>query len=344
MKKTDFRTLPDSTRGEFQKVAVRQHKAGHSARYIATTLGVHYNTARNWIKRYKEGGLKAIKPKKRGVTSEQKRLLTPAQERAIRRKITDRMPDQLKLPYALWTRKSVKELIKREFGIDVAIRTMGDYLNRWGFTPQKPAKRAYEQNPAKVQEWLDVTYPQVKAKAKAEDAEIHWGDETGVKNDCQHGRSYAPRGKTPIRRSQAKHLSINMISSVTNQGKVRFMTYSGSMNAARLIDFLRRLVKGADRKVLLILDNLKVHHSKPVKNWLAQNEGVIEVFHLPSYSPELNPDEYLNCDLKQGVSAKQAPRSQSQMEKNVRSHMKLLQRNPIRVKKYFKNKNINYAA
>jgi hypothetical protein len=146
------------------------------------------------------------------------------------------MPDQLKLPYALWTRKSVKELIKREFGIDVAIRTMGDYLNRWGFTPQKPAKRAYEQNPAKVQEWLDVTYPQVKAKAKAEDAEIHWGDETGVKNDCQHGRSYAPRGKTPIRRSQAKHLSINMISSVTNQGKVRFMTYSGSMNAARLID------------------------------------------------------------------------------------------------------------
>jgi transposase len=344
MEKTDFRTLPDSTRSEFQKVAIRQHKEGSTNRQIAAQLGVHYNTACKWVKCYKLGGMSAVKPKKRGVTSEQKRLLSPLQEKAVQRMITDKMPDQLKLPYALWTRKSVKELIKREFGIDVAIRTMGDYLNRWGFTPQKPAKRAYEQSPAKVKEWMDVSYPAIKAQAKAEEAEIHWGDETGVKNDCQHGRSYAPKGRTPVRHKQAKHLSINMISSVTNQGKVRFMTYTGSMNAARFIEFLRRLVKGVDKKVLLILDNLKVHHSTPVKEWLAQNKGSIEVFYLPSYSPELNPDEYLNCDLKQGVSAKQTPRSQNELVKNVRSHMKLLQCNPSRVMSYFNNKNINYAA
>jgi transposase len=344
MKETDFRKLSDSTRCEVQKIAIRLHGLGTSNKDIASNLGIHYNTACNWIKGYRKGGLKAIMPKKRGVTSEQKMLLNPAQERAIQRMITDRMPDQLKLPYALWTRKSVKELIKRQFGIDIAIRTVGDYLKRWGFTPQKPAKRAYEQSPAKVKEWMDATYPQIKAKAKSENAEIHWGDETGVKNDCQHGRSYAPKGKTPVRRSQAKHLSINMISTVTNQGKVRFMTYKGSMNSDRLIDFLRRLVKGADKKIFLILDNLKVHHSHPVKEWLAQNEKDIEVFYLPSYSPELNPDEYLNCDLKAGVSAKKTPRTQEQLENNIRSHMKLLQCNPTRVKKYFNQKNINYAA
>jgi transposase len=344
MEKTDFRKFPDIIRDEIRKKAIGMINKGMSQREAALILDVHYNSVCTWYKKYREGGVKAIKAKKRGVSSEQKKLLSIEQEKAVQKMITDKMPDQLKLPYALWTRKAVKELIGREFGVKLAIRTMGDYLCRWGFTPQKPAKRAYEQSPAKVKEWLDEKYPSIKEKARVEDAEIHWGDETGIRNDCQHGRSYAPKGKTPVKKSMSKRFSLNLVSTVTNQGKIRFMAYSGTMNSARFIDFLKRLIKGAKRKVFLILDNLRVHHSKPVKEWVAKHKNEIELFFLPSYSPERNPDEYLNCDLKQGISSKPSPREESQLIKNVRSHMKLLQNNPNRVKKYFEHRYIKYAA
>jgi len=258
--------------------------------------------------------------------------------------ILDTMPDQLKLPYALWTRKAVKELVFREFGIVLAINTMGDYLRKWGYTPQKPKKRAYEQNPKSVQKWLDEEYPAIVEKAKIEKAEIHWGDETGARNSNQHGRSYAPKGRTPVKKSMAKRFSVNMISTVTNQGKVEFMIYSGSMNADRLIEFMNQLIKGKKRKTFLILDNLKVHHSKIVKEWVEQNIESIELFYLPSYSPEKNPDEYLNCDLKYGLSDMPSPRNEEQLKDNVQNHMLLLQADQERVKKYFNHKDIKYAA
>lgn len=344
MEKIDFRTLPEVTRDEIRRKAIKLVKSGKSQREVAKILEVHYNSVSTWCKKYKSGGLQSVKAKKRGVSSEQKSLLSREQEKEIQKMITDKMPDQMKLPYALWTRKAVKELIERTYGVKLAIRTMGDYLNKWGFTPQKPAKRAYEQSPAHVKEWLDGTYPTIREKAETENAEIHWGDETGIRNDCQHGRSYAPKGKTPVKRTMAKRFSLNMISTVTNQGKVRFMTYQGGLNSQRFIDFLRRLVKGAKKKIYLIVDNLKVHHSKPVKEWVEKHKDQIELFFLPSYSPERNPDEYLNCDLKQGVSMKPAPKNENQLLKNVRSHMKLIQKNPGRVKKYFRNEYIKYAA
>ena len=221
---------------------------------------------------------------------------------------------------------------------------MGHYIKRWGMTPQKPVKRAYEQQPARVRQWLDEDYPQIQAKAKAQGAEIYWGDETGLRNDSQHERGYAPKGKTPVIRLNAKRESINMISAITNQGKVRFKLFDGGMNAAILIDFLKRLIKDAQRKVILILDNLRVHHARKVKDWLQGKEDQIELFYLPSYSPELNPDEYLNCDLKAGVHSGKPARSKDQLKTKVIRHMRMLQKTSTRVKKYFKHEKIRYAA
>ena len=238
----------------------------------------------------------------------------------------------------------MQELIEDQFGIKLAIRTVGNYLSAWGFTPQKPLKSAYEQSPSKVQKWLDESYPVIKEKAKKEDAEIYWGDETGVRSDCQHGRGYAPVGKTPMIKLSAKRRSTNMISAITNQGKVRFQIYDGRMNADQLIQFMKRLIKDAKRKVLLIVDNLRVHHAKKVTQWLAKHPEQIEVFYLPAYSPELNPDEYLNCDLKAGIHSKRPARTQKQLKAKVLSHMRMLQKQPKRVVKYFLHPKISYAA
>ena len=344
MKEMDFRSVDAITRKEIRKRAIRQIKSGFRKKDVANFYGVNQNTITTWGKKYNKEGAKGLVDKKRGVSSADKKLLSTAQELAIQSMITDVMPDQLKLDYALWTRKAVKELVEREFDIKLAINTMGDYLRSWGFSPQKPKKKAYEQCSKKVQLWLEEEYPLLKERAKKEQAEIQWGDETGVRNVNQHGRSYAPKGKTPVKKNMSKRFSVNMISTVTNQGRVQFMIYTGTMNADRLVEFLEQLVKNKEQKIFLILDNLRVHHSKIVKKWVEDHKKAIELFFLPAYSPEKNPDEYLNCDLKYGLSEKPAPKTQDQLKENVENHMNMLKNNNQRVIKYFKHKDINYAA
>lgn len=344
MNKIDFRTLDEKARLAFRQRAIDLIRNGVKKGEVARIIGVKPGTISDWWRKYQQEGKTGLTSKKKGARSEDRKLLSADQEKAIQRMIIDKMPEQLKFPYALWTRKAVKELVEREFGVILAINTMGDYLRKWGFSPQRPKKQAYEQCPKQVRKWLEEDYPRIKKEAKRQNAVIHWGDETGVRNQNNHGRSYAPKGKTPVKKSMSKRFSINMISTVTNQGQVRFMMYSGGMNAEVLIKFMSRLIKSTDRKVFLILDNLRVHHSRIVKEWLAQNEEQIAVFHLPSYSPDLNPDEYLNCDLKYALSAKPSPRNKETLKKDITSHMRKLQKSPNRIKKYFNHKSINYAA
>ena len=273
---------------DLRKRAVRMKRKGHTHVAVAEAFGVGESTLRKWWTLYKQGGNEALSPPKRGRKEGQKRRLLGEQEAAIRSLIVEKTPDQLTLSFALWTRRAVVELIRERFGVRISIHTAGRYLKRWGMTPQKPLKRAYEQNPKAVQRWLEEEYPTIHARAKAEEAEIHWADETGLRSDSRHGRGYAPKGKTPEQRIHAKRVSANLISTVTNQGKVRFMIYNGAMNGQRLIQFFKRLIEAAKRKVFVILDNLRVHHAKIVKAWVAEHTDEIELFYLPSYSPELN--------------------------------------------------------
>ena len=344
MNTIDARKLPASAQEEKRKLAIKLWKKDKLIKDIAEIVEVTPKAVGGWIKRYQAGGMSALVSKKRGMPVGQNRHLTHDQEIKIQKLIKDKAPDQLKLDYVLWTRKAVMELIKQETGIAMPIRTVGEYLKRWGFTPQKPVKRAYEQNPKAVQRWLDDEYPEIKSRAKKENAEIYWGDETGMRNDSQHERGYAPKGKTPVVRLNANRTSTNMISAITNQGKVRFKIFDGSMNVDIMIDFCKRLIKSAKRKVFLIVDNLRVHHAKLFKAWLSEHEDEIEVFYLPSYSPELNPDEYLNCDLKAGVHSGKPARTKEQLKKKVTSHMRMLQKKPQRVGKYFEHRKIKYAA
>ena len=344
MEKTDTRKLKPEVQQELRKQAIRLRKAGRTYKEIGKIVGVHPTNVCKWWKAYTKEGAKGIKHKQRGRPKGSNRTLSPTQEREIRLSIKDRCPDQLKLPFCLWTRHAVQLLIKQLYSIQMPIRTVGEYLKRWGFTPQKPITRAYEKNPKAVKQWLNETYPSIAQRARKEKAEIHWGDETGLLNNAYYHRSYAPVGKTPAIRLPAKRERISMISSVTNQGKVRFMLYDQAMNSQTLIKFMNRLIKDTDRKIFLILDNLRTHHSAPVKQWLDQRKEEIEVFFLPSYSPELNPDEYLNRDLKLNVHKNKPARTRSELKKKAIGHLRKLQKLPKRVMSYFKEPSIAYAA
>lgn len=346
MRKNDARRLGPAILDEKRKLAMKLRKRGMKFREIAEIIDVHLVTVQNWDKKYKESGSKGLKSKRKGRSTGEQRRLSKKQETEIQKMIRDTTPDQLKMEFALWTRQAIVKLIYDHYGIKIPVRTMGHYLKRWGYTPQKPIKRAYEQRPKDVKRWLDEEYPKIAEQAKCEGAEIHWGDETGLRSDDQRGRGYAPKGKTPIRRMAAKRNSINLISTVTNQGKVRFMVYEGMFTAQTLIKFLKRLLKDAKRIVYLILDNLRVHHAQLVKEWLEQKEikKALKLFYLPSYSPELNPDEYLNCDLKTRVAAKVPSRSKEELARAAVSHLRMLQKKPERVARYFKHQSIKYAA
>lgn len=344
MKLRDARTIPPKELEDRRKLAIKLRKQGMKFSDISEVVGVNRNTISSWYKKWESGGVKAIKVGQPGRRKGSGSTLDKEQQYKVTRCLIQCTPDQLKFDFALWTRAAVQQLIAHLFGIEMPIRTVGHYLKQWGFTPQKPVKRAYERCSKRVQKWLDEDYPSIEIRAKKENAEIHWGDETGLHSEDQIGRGYAPKGKTPIREHKGKKEKINMISTVTKLGKIRFMFYEGSMNADCMIKFMRRLIKDTSKKVFLILDNLRTHHSKKVKSWVAKYSAKIELFYLPSYSPDLNPDEYLNRDLKAQLSNKPSQRKDKGFSRIAKTEMRRLQKQPSRVQKYFNSSSIQYAA
>ena len=345
MEKDDARRLSAGEQHERRRQVIRAHKRGRTRSQIAVEVGLSYTAVSKTIARYEELGIAALAPRARGRRSGEDRVLTPAQEEALQRTICDKRPEQLKMDFALWSRAAVMQLIEREFGIKLHVRSVGKYLARWGFTPQKPIKRAYEQSPAAVQDWLDNRYPDIAQRARQEGAEVHWGDETALVNTDVRGRSFAPKGKTPVAMAVGgTRQKLSMIASVTNQGKARWMIIDGAFNHEKLIEFFESLVKDAGKKIFLILDNLGVHHCKPVKAWLAENKDKMEVFYLPSYSPELNPEERLNADLKHVIRAKVPVRTKQKLQAAAVDHMNTIANSPERVKAYFRDAFVKYAA
>jgi transposase len=324
--------------------AVHAREMGYSVVDIAAILGVREETVSRWCSRYGRGGREALPGDRTGRPIGSGRLLNREQEQGIRQAIETKTPQELEIPSALWTRQAVRELIHQRAGIRLPIRTVGEYLRRWGYTPQRPVRKAYKQDPKAVAEWLERTYPGIERRATTEGGEIHWGDETGVRSTCQHSRGYARPGETPELIVPGSRFSVNMISTITNQGKVRWMIYAGKMNAALFLVFLERLIAGAARKVFLIVDHLSVHEAAAVGRWLAGKEDRIEVFYLPKYAPERNPDEYLNCDLKANINTDGLPKDRAELQGKLRRFMQKLAKLPARVASYFKHRYIEYAA
>lgn len=292
--------------------------------------------------RYKNSGTKGIKSKKRGVSGGKK--INGKQSAEIRRLIKDKMPDQLKLPFGLWTREAVEQLIFVKFGIELSRWQVGRYLKDWGFTPQKPIRKAFEQKPEQVKQWLDKEFPAIKLRAAKEKAVIYFGDETGMRSDHQTGKSYSPKGVTPVIKSTGQRFSLNMISAISNKGHLQFMILDGRFNGEVFLDFLKRMIRYSREKIFFVTDGHPAHKTKKLKEWLNENNDKIEVFFIPPYSPELNAQEYLNQDVKTNIIGKKRPINKAQMKSNVETFMQKRKMNKTQVKKYFHGQHVKYAA
>ena len=344
MNKIDGRKLTTEAQQQIRYAAIKLCKSGKTAASSAKILGINPSSVRKWCKSYNLEGYKGLIIKKRGVSTGSNSRINLEQIQALKQILIEKTPDQFDFGFSLWTRQAIRDLIIKLWNVSVSLVTVGRYMKRLGFTPQKPIKRAYEQNPKAVRQWLQVDYPKIAEKAKKEGCEIHWIDETGLNSYSNYIRGYSPKGKTPLVHMKSKRLSINIISSISKVGKMRFMTYKESLNTKIFISFVGRLCKDANTKMFVILDNLAVHHSKIFKDWLKKRKNKIEVFYLPSYSPELNPDERLNRDLKTHFHSGPIVKNEKEFFKKALSFLKGVQRMPLRVKNYFKSIEVKYAT
>jgi transposase len=339
-----MRKLPAAAQEERRRQAVGLRQSGLTYRAIAEQVGLSRTGVIDVCRRFAAEGARGLVGKPRGRKPDEQRLLDAAQEAEVRGLIRRHAPDEVGLPFALWSRAAVAMLIARRCGVELAVRTVGKYLARWGFTAQKPVRRAWEQDPAAVRRWLRRDYPAIVARAKRARGTIFWGDETGLRSDDVRGRSYAPRGRTPLVRVCHRRAKLSLISAVTNRGELRWMVVDGAVNAPAFIRFLQRLIRDARRKVVLILDRLQAHRARLTRDWLAQHRSEIEVHYLPPYSPELNPDEGVNADLKQAVPRRAPARSQQQLKRATISHMRSLSNRPKRIRAIFRHQQFRYAA
>jgi transposase len=340
----DARQLSDDVLAALRLRALRGRELGFTEADLADVLGVSRETVCHWWSAYVRGGLDALPRERSGRPLGSGRALSDAQAEHIQQLLRTHQPEELGVAAPLWSRRAVADLIRREFAVDLAVRTVGLYLSRWGFTPKRPRRHARDQDPDEVRRWLEEVYPAIERRAAREGAAIYWADEVGAAADRHPARGYAPEGEPATMDVPGPHRRANQISAISNDGQVRFMTYTGSMTAALFLVFLGRLLRGTTGKVFLIVDRLRAHMTPEVTAWVAAHRDRLEVFYLPRYAPERNPDEYLNNDLKGHVNAQGLPHEKTEERSRIQEFMRRLLHLSERVMSYFHYPAVQYAA
>lgn len=340
----DARQLSDEVLEALRLRALRGCKLGYTETELADLLGVSRETVCHWWNAYARGGLEAIPHERTGRPLGSGRSLDDAQARHLQEVLDTQAPDDVGIAAALWTRRAVRDLIRREYGLDMPLRTVGAYLRRWGYTPKRPRRKARRQDEEEIRRWLEFTYPIVEYRAARAGAEILWCDETGAGANDHPGRGYARVGQPPELEVSGERFRVNLVSAISNGGKVRFMTYRSTLTAAVFLTFLERLLRGARTKIVLILDRHPAHEAQAVADWVAEHAERIELVWLPRRAPELNPGEYLNNEVKGQVNAERLPDTPQELESNFQRFMNRLQEWPAHVKRYFQHPKVQYAA
>lgn len=342
MEQPDFRSLNPRAQEAIRFRAMAALKEGRSKTEVAAIFGVSRQAIHGWVAQHKRGGAPALQARRRGRPVGGS--LDAKAQRLIRGLIEDHCPDQLKLPLYLWTREAVAHLIRRRLSVKLSVWTVGRLLGRWGFTPQKPTRHAFEQDPRAVMSWLKRKYPAIRALARREKAVIFWADEMGLRGGHAAGRSFSPRGKPPVVLGAGQRFRCNMILAITNRGQMQFMVFKKRFTTPVFVKFLRRLLRQNRQKIVLIMDNDPVHVSRAALRWFEAHRRRMRACFLPGYSPGLNPDEYPNQDVKTNPVGGARPLGQEESTGSVRTHLRSTQARPSAVKRCFQGRHVSCAA
>jgi len=338
-KTTDGRSFSHTTLEQMRLSAVKRIEAGESPELIAKGLGINRRTVYRWLSGFHYQGEEGLKAKPIPGAPPK---VNAKQMAKLAKVVREKNPLQLQFEYALWTLAIIRELLRRDFGVKLSEVSVGRLMKRLGFTPQRPLYRAWQQNPVLVDQWRSQEYPKIAARAKRQGALIFFADESGIRSDYHAGTTWGLKGKTPIVKATGKRYSLNMLSAVNARGHFRFMTIEGRVNGSVFRDFLKRLITGMDKKIFLIVDGHPSHKAKLVKRFVEKNKKRIELFFLPPYSPELNPDELAWAHVKAKI-AKATTQTKDEMKAMVATVMSRLQKMPDVVESFFHAPSCAYA-
>jgi len=253
-------------------------------------------------------------------------------------------PDELGLDATLWTSKVVHEHLQRKYAINYSVRGIRKLMGRIGFSSQKPIKLALQRNPEKIKEWLETTYPKIKERAMREGARIYWGDEMGIHSTDNRGRTYGLVGQTPVIKKTGSRFKCNMLAAISPQGFMNWMVFEDNFTSQKFIQFLGRMIRKIKQKIFLVVDNHRVHHSKKVKAYVEKYKDRIQLFFLPPYCPDMNPQELVNQDVKANANNFRALKNLEDLTINVRSYLTQIQFDPFKIKNFFQKNEVAYAA
>jgi transposase len=335
----DGRQLPRKAKEQLRVAAVKRVEAGESPELVAAGLGINRRTIYRWIEAFHYGGESALKAKPIPGAPPK---LDAKQMARLARIVYTKNPLQLNFEFALWTLAMIRVLIRREFAVSLSEVSVGRLMRRLGFSAQRPLYRAWQQDPALVERWRAEDYPKIAARAKREGALIYFADESGIRSDHHAGTTWAPVGQTPVVKATGARYGLNMLSAVNALGHFRFMTVEGRVNASVFRDFLKRLITGMERKIFLIVDGHPAHKARLVSRFVADNADAIELFFLPPYAPELNPDELAWAHIKTRI-AKATTQTKDELKAMVERVMHRLQKMPEIVAGFFHAPTCAYA-
>jgi len=340
MEKLDGRKISAEAMEQIRIRAVQRVQQGESPEEVIATLGFSRACIYNWLARYRAGGWHALKS---GKQSGRPKKLSGEQIAWLYKTISDKNPVQLKFSFALWTRNMITRLIRKEFNLKLSETSVGRLLHQMGFSCQKPLYRAYQKDTEAVENWKKTVFPQIKKRAKKLNATIYFEDESGIRSDFHAGTTWAPKGETPVIKVTGARFSTNMIAAVSTRGLLRFMVHKGSVTADVICVFLNRLMHGAQNPIFLIWDGHPTHRSKKVRECIESYNGKLEVYFLPSYSPELNPTEQVWRSVKNHGVGRKSIFGPDQLKSAVVGYLRRLQKIPEIVAAFFKHPDCRYA-
>jgi transposase len=341
MRDNDGRKLDHATLEVLRKRAVDRITAGASVAEVAETLGLHRGSVHRWVARHQQGGPEALAAK---PVPGRPATLTDQQLAQLAKIVVGKDPRQLQFDFGLWTRDMIGAIVEREFEVRLHRTTIGRILHKLGFSPQRPLRRAFQQDPAAVRTWKTQTFPTIRARARKAGATIYFADEAGVRSDYHSGTTWAPRGKTPIVRTTGARHRLNMLSAITTTGTLRFMIRQGSVGAKVFIEFCKRLLADTDGPVYLIVDGHPAHRAKATTKFVTSTEGRLELFFLPGYSPELNPDEWVWKNIKHDQVGKTSITTSADFNAVVSSALHRLQKQVNKIRGFFADPNLAYIT
>jgi transposase len=319
--------------------ALKMLRFGLSVKDVAAYFGVTQRAVYHWITIFAESGQNGLMAKN---GAGRKPKLDSEKMWWLARTVSNNTPDQLKFDFGLWTLRLIGELIERQFGIRLSKPTLGKIMAHLGFTPQRPLHRAYQQDAVLVEKWRSEELPALQKRAQVRGARIMFADEASMRTDYHAGTTWAPRGRTPIVGAAGQRVSVNMISAIGLNGELEFMMVDGYGTGTTFKWFLEQLMLGASKPIILVVDGCSIHKANEVKEYVESTKGKLELYFLPPYSPQLNPDEQVWKNVKEYV-AKQFPKNRSQLREMLKKALERLQSMPEIVKGFFRHPDCGFV-